>query len=68
MDIPCCAVVLSAIKIRKRAAPVHRPFHFKGPGVEGSEDRPLAFSQEGIALEAESGVLHSQSRMLSLLG
>src|SRR5215813_7378921 len=31
--------------------------------MEGSQDRPLAFSPEGIALKAESGVLHSQSRM-----
>jgi hypothetical protein len=31
--------------------------------MEGSHDRQLAFSPEGIELEAESGVLHSQSRM-----
>src|SRR5215831_5827533 len=31
--------------------------------VEGSQHRPLAFSPEGIELKAESGVLHSQSRM-----
>src|SRR5215469_5811705 len=30
---------------------------------EGSQHRPLAFSPEGIELKAESGVLHSQSRM-----
>src|SRR5262245_11901888 len=55
------------VSARTYISGARQPFHSRESviqkPVEGSQHRPLAFSPEGVELKAESGVLHSQSRM-----